>query len=607
MYRPEDRHGSGVLIVSISTLLAVLSVSMATASFRSELAAEVQNAAIGRRALEVCRSSLAEAALDFQVEANREGSPWYRELRAHLTSARGMESWISSDFKPAATLAMISGEDLQVAPVRVSAWRDFPVAREAGTFDEKFALVTLTSDVSARPDGAGPFRGRVRRQLQRSYHVKQTRIVSPAPFGGWTLYVNTVPQLSTEKDAYDRLLRTLTSRRESVERAYRTEIDQIIAALHGYLAYMVRKAADWDRAREEIAKTQDALDQVIALTPSAMGLTLPAVAGLETTIRDMKEKLKRDIATNLAAFHLPDEATFRGVAAHPYPPENLTADIGFQLTHGTWPSFRGFRAAPEGLVEPGADLDNPVVVERERVNSREIDFTLPPPPVLPRRPTYSLRTQDIAWLDRYGPITSEFRRYMSEHDRDLDLFTEAYAHEFARHEDLFHLLAARPVEFSRNLMNLGYQSSRASWFFADQDAFLRHVVGADGVARLSGVYAVKGDLTRFPALFEGRGYVAVEGRLELAGLSRRGASSTAVFFAGQDATAGGPCDAAILAPAGRLKSITLENTLGHAVVGAIAREDDFTVVRRRELGDSTASGIWINVAPVALAEALLRE
>jgi len=602
----RDRGGFGVLITSILVLLAMLSVSFSLASLGGGVTAETQNVSDGNRALEIARSCLAEAMLDFRKQVNAAGSPWYESTRAHRTSAAGMEDLIVGEYTPAATLAAVAGEDVSIAPVRVSVWHDFAIDPENGPYDEKYALVTLTADVSVRPSTLDPFRGRVRRQLQRSYQLKETRIVPPRPFSDWTLYVHRVPQLQAEKDAYDRLIRAVAHRRETIERFYGGEIDDIIRILKGYLNYMVRKARDWDQARDEIKKSQGALEMLIGATAGSMGMTASAVTQLTHKIESMKQDLKDDIARNLTAFNLSDEATFRQVAAHPYPPENLRADIDFQLAHGSWPAFRGYEATPEGLGKVGQVLSNPVVVEREEVTSREIGFTLPEPPAPPLRPRYSLRTQDIQWLGHYASIARVFRDYVNRYRSTLDTFTSAYAAEFKRHEDLFRLLDHVPAEYQRYLTDLGYQSRRASWFYQSQDTFLKAVVGTDGIARLNGVYAVKGDLTRFPASFVGRGYVTVESHLTLGDVGAR-RDSTAVFFAGGDATLNGSCDAAVLVPAGRLKSRELSHTVAQAVVNVITPEDDFTVKHRPEPGADGAEGLWVNVAPAPVAEALLRD
>lgn len=601
----KDRRGFGVLIGSISVLLAVLGVSISTAYMQGGVASETQNFAEGRRALEIGRSCLSEALLDFEIQVNDPGTSWYESTRSKRTSAKGMEHWIVGEYKPVSTLATVSGEDVKVAPVRISVWRDFAIDPDAGPYDEKYALVTLTADVSVRPAGFNPFRGTVRRQLQRSYHVKQTRVTSPQPFGRWTMYVHRVPQLKSARDAYDRIIKGFASRRENLLRLYRQEIDEIIKTLESYLDYMRRKAKDWDSRRKEIKKTEEALDKLIAVTAFSLGLTVPAVIQLQQTIKAMKKELKDDIQKNLNAFNLADEATFRRVGSNPYPPANLRTDIAFELARGSWPTFRGHRATPDGLVFPGHDLDKPVVVEREQVNSREIDYQLPEPPPAPRRPTYSLASRDIQWLDQYANITSEFRRYIREYDQSLSGFLGANAREFKRHEDLFRLLPADLPEYARHLTNLGYQARRASWFFKNQDEFLAHVVGKDGVARLNGIYAIQGDLTKLPARFQGRGHITVEARVSVGTLSRADERSTAVIYAGRDVTVNGSCDAAVLAPAGRLKSRALAQTVPHAVVSHITREDDFTVNYRPEFG-AVAAGLQVNVAPAPLAEALLR-
>lgn len=602
----RDRRGFGVLIATIFMLLAVLGVSVNTAARRGGLAAEAQAIAEGRRALEIGRSCLAEALLDFKASCNRPGTKWYDALRGAKTSATGMQSWLVAEFQPKTTLATLAGESVQIAPVRVSVWRDAAVDA-GGTGDEKFALLTLTADVGVTPGGVNPFRGVVRRQLQRSFHLKQTRVVAPQPFGRWTLYVHLAPQLARQKDAYARQITDFGARRNTIEKAYRGEIDEVIATLKSHLAWMVLKVADWDKAREEIAKARKEREKLAAITAMTLGLVSPALVKLDEAIEKMEKDLADDIAKVLAAFSLPDEATFRQVAANPYAPENLKRDIGFELERGSWPAFRGYQASPEGLLGGGDNLEMPVVVEREKVATRELDYRVPAPPALPVRPTYSVQTKDIAWTGQYATITREFVRYRTEYQARLREWLTAVGAEFARHEELFRLLPAVPAEHARYLGDLKYQSARASYVFESQDAFLKHVVGADGVARLDGVYAVKGELTRFPARYEGRGFIAVEKEIALGALTRPDARSTAVFFSGADVKLTGNPDAVVMAPAGRVTTTGAGTTVRQAVVAQVTAQDDFTAEAAPELGDAGPAGLWVNVAPAPLAEALLRQ
>lgn len=629
-----QRGGFGIVISTLFMLLAVMGTLVATAGRRGGLAAHTQAIAEGRRALEIGRSCLAEALVDFKEQANRPGTTWHDALRGSRTTAAGMNSWLVGELVPRTTIQAIGGESITIAPVRVSVWRDQAVDPEAGPHDEKFALLTLTADVSVTPGGWNPFRGVVRRQVQRSYHLKQTRVSAPDPFSRWTLYVHELPLLETQRADYDRTIRDVAKRRREIERAYGGEIDAIISAIEGYLRWMVQKVKDWDDIRADIAKLrrerekmklEDLFARVLEklhlpslLRKKIEKLVREVISGtikpmvdplgekLERVIEALERELAEDIRKALSAFNLPDEETFRRVAANPYPPANLRADIAFQLEAGTWPTYRGYAATPEGLATGGDDLTKPVVVERERVTSAEVDYRVPVVPALPRRPEYSLKTSDIAWTEKYGTITREFVRYREEYGTSIRAWLVAVGEEFTRHEELFHLLPAVPAEHARYLGHLEYQSARASWIFPDQDAFLAHVTGADGVARLTGVYAVQGDLTKFPARYTGHGFIAVERNVQLGAVAAE-AGAGAVFFAGGDITVNATVEAGLLAPGGRVKTPAAGPTVGNAVVRTIMRADQFTVERNEEAGASGAKGLSIDVAPVALAEALLRE
>lgn len=628
------RNGFGIVIATVFMVLAVMGTLIATAGRRGGLAAHTQAIAEGRRALEIGRSCLSEALLDFKSAVNQPGSKWYDALRGARTSAGGMSHWLVGEFTPVATPATIGGESVTIAPVRVSVWRDAAIDPAAGPYDEKFALLTLTADVSVTPGGWNPFRGAVRRQLQRSYHIKQTRVTSPQPFGRWTLYVHELPLLESQRADYDRLIREIGTRRGEIERAYGAEVDEIIATLRKYLAWMVKKAADWDEVRADIAKMRSEREKLKLedLFESVMKkLNLPSLLRrrieklirklieevvspttdpigrkLEAVIESFERELAEDIRRTLEAFNLPDEATFRRVAANPYPPENLRADIAFKLEAGTWPMFRGYAATPAGLGTGGENLRNPVVTEAEKVQSLELEYHVPVVPALPERPKYSLETRDIAWTEKYGTITREFVRYRDAYKTSLVQWLAAVKAEFERHEALFQVLPAVPEEHARYLGQLKYQAARASWMFPDQDSFLAHVTGPDGVARLSGVYAVKGDLTRFPARYAGRGFVAVEKNVELSNLARDGETSTAVFFAGGDVKVTGRLEAGVLAPGGGVVAPADGAVLRQALVRHVTRGDVFTVEVDRALGEAGPKGLSIDVAPAPLAEVLLR-
>jgi histone H3/H4 len=601
-----NRSGFGILMAGVSVLLAVLGVSLSSACLPEGVTARTRDLADGRRALEIGRSCLSEAILALRVSVNTPGNPWYAICRDRKTSAKGMEHWLVGELEPEATRRTVAGEDVSIVPVRVSVWRDFAIDPENGPFDEKYALVTLTADVSVRPAGLNPFRSSVRRQVQRSYHLKQARIASEAPFGTYTLYLHRAPQLVDGRDAYDRTIRAIGSRREALIKHYEREIDEIIKTLNEYLAHMKRRTVSWDGRRKEIAKTEEAYDKLVAVTPFALGLTAPAVVKTKDTLEAMRRELAEDLKKNLERFGLPDEATFRRVAANPYPPENLRADIAFELARGNWPAFRGTTATPDGLVLPGTNLERPVVVERETVNSREIEYQLPEAPEVPRRPVYSLDPKAVQWQDRYANITQEFGRYKREYGEDLENFLTATSCELERHESLFRLLAMDPPEYARQLTNLGLQARRASWFFEDQDSFLKQVVGPDGVARLNGVYAIRGDLTKMPARFAGRARIAVEGNVALCALAKADPRSSLLLYAGGDVAIAGSCEAEVQAPAGRLKSTVIGRTVSHAVVARITHDDEFTVARPAGSSAGGSDGLWVTIAPAPLAETLLR-
>lgn len=603
--RVGARRGFGIVMSSLGALVAVLSCAIYACYFGSGVATETMSTGVGRRALDVARSCLDETLLEFKATVNRPGTSWYQALRERFTRPEGMAWWLRGAM-PAGAAGQLA-PDARMLPVRASVWRDEPIAREAGQFDEKFALLTLTADVEVSRGMAFPFRGVVRREVQRTYHLRQVRVVAPQPFGKWTLYVHRVPQIEASRQTYDELVRKFWSRREELKRSYGQEILDIIATLERYLVYMRRKVGDWDKAQREIDDAKEQLQRLIAVTPLSLGLAVPWVVQLQDAIDGMKAKLKRDKETNLAAFALPDEATFRRVAANPYAPQQLVRDIAFELLEGAWPDFRGWRGTPRGLEGPGDDLGMPIVVKRDRVTSREIDYRLPAPPELPRRPTYSLASRDIQWLAQYSSITAEFRRYMSEYDAMLKALIEAYRGELSRHEQLFRLLSGIPPEYDRLLTSPEYHGARATWFFDDQESFEMSVTGPGGSARLDGAYAVKGALSRFPAAFRGRGYVYVEEGAKLAGVRRDSPAATLVVHSGRDVELDGSCEGAVLAPQGRLHSSDAGRTVGLAVVREIAREDEFTVQRAPELGDAGPAGLWVNVSPARLAGTILRD
>lgn len=603
----NSRRGMGILIATVSMTVVALMGAMYTAAYRTGVAGEAQNYGEGRRALELSRSALAEALAEFADSVNRPGTAWYDALRNHPTSREGMRWWLVDHALVPLSSQLAAAEGTALGQVRVSVWRDFAIAPETGPYDEKYALLTLTADAVHKTAGSAPFRGKIRRQLQRSYHVKQVRVVPAAPFQRWTLYVHRAPQLETQKQAYEDVIKRFAARRREIVSKYNTEIDDVVRGLGVYLTWMAKKVADWNKAYEEIKKAKEEHKKLVAIAPLTLGLAVPQAIQLGKIIEKMEADLADDIKKTCAAFNLPDEQTFRSVASNPYPPPQLKADIAFAISPGTWPAFRRWTASPEGYTGAGDRLDMPLVVERERVTSREIDYNMPISPDLPRRPTYSMATAQIAWLDRYGPITAEFKRYISEYDAALAAYLASTAGEFDRHESLFRLLPAVPDEYGQQLVNLNYQSRRATHIFPDQTAFLKHVVGPDGVAHLSGAYAVRGDLTQFPRRYSGHGHVCVEGQIRLEDVQRASPDATLAVLSGRDTVLTGSSDVAVAAPAGRVKAQSVEQTVGHAIVAGIAREDDFTVVRRPELVEPGPAGLWVTVAPAPLGEALLRQ
>lgn len=596
------RRGFGVVMASLGVLVAVLGCAIYTCAFAGGVASETVSGSEGRRALDVARSCLDEALVEFKTAVNRPGSGWYAALRERPTRPEGMAVWLRGEMPVPAARGL--APDADVRPVRSSVWRDEPILPGFGPYDEKFALLTFTADVAIARVRGFPFRGSVRREVQRSYHLRQVRLAVPPPFGQWTLYVHRVPQLETTRKAYDELIGKFWSRREQIKKTYDQEIRDVVSTISKYLDYMRKKVKDWDKAQEEIDKAKDQLDKLIIAVPLSMGLAAPWAVKLKKALDDMKERLRKDKRTNLDAFGLADEATFRRVAAEPYPPERLVQDISFDLDEGAWPDFRGWRARPTGLQGPGDDLGKPVVVEREQVESREIDYRLDDPEPLPDRPKYDLDPSKIVWLDRYAKIREAFRTYMAKYDASLGRLITKYRAEFQRHETLFRLLRAVPPEYDRLLIDPAYHATRAVWFFDDGESFERAVAPTGGLARLDGVYFVKGGLPHFPPKYRGRGYVFTMEKARL-GEVQAAAGSTLVVHSGADVDLDASCDAAVLAPRGRLRS--RGGTVGLAAVEEIVREDEFKVVRRKELGEAGPEGLWVNVSPARLGATMLRD
>ena len=557
-------------------VLAVLFIFVCFQQVIEGVTRQRESLSSGRRAFYLANAAINEGLLAFKEEVNvpsADPNSWFQRVRKRLASDYdGLERKL---LKSELTKGLVDSSGVKVAHIDVAVWSQYSI----NTLPyEKVALLTITAviDVPRRlPSLMGRY---IRRNVQKTFELRQVLITPPRPFDGFTFYLSRWMYLGNRKSDYEKFERDLEKQRVQLQDNLRKHMECTRDNVKNIIDQCNKIVDEYDRTVEKIEDKLSGSDE-----------------------RKAKQKLQQIVDQKVAEQGFDNYEEVKLVAS-------LSAECWFdaagysrEIKRFTFPPFR----------KGSEDLENPVYVERPNLQSSEMALEFPEPPELPEFPVFpqgKAFIQQADWENELSFLSSEYKKWFSDRESQLPPFESALQQELTRHETLFKLVPNDWVKiFQEEYEPLSVHKAwkhKASYCFANQQEWENFVPKIGGVYFLDGVYHIDGALQLGNISYKGTGAIAATENIDIDGASNSG-DGVLTLVAGKQLYLNGSVQAGLVAAQGAIRYS------GNSYKGSAAAfshsGDDFSAqfdpnLASRAEGDlDVPERFWINVAPYHLA------
>ena len=574
--RERCRRGIGVVVFLALIVVAVLFIFVCFQQVLEGVTRQRENLSSGRRAFYIANAAINEGLLAFKQEVNvpsYDPNSWFQKVRKRLSSDYdGLERKL---LLPEMTKGIVDSSGTKVKHIDVAVWSQYSINKLPY---EKVALLTITAVIEI-PRRLPSLMGRyVRRNVQKTYELRQVLMSPPRPFDGFTFYLNSWGYLNRRKTDYEKLQRDLEKQRVQLQDGIRKHMDLTRENVQKIIEQCQKIVSEYEKAENKIRDKASGSDE-----------------------RKYLQKLKEAVDQKVREQGFRDYAQVENVSY-------LSADCWMDAA-GYSKQLKGFNLPP--FRRGKEDLDNPVYVECPTLQSDQLDLVFPDPPDVPEYPTFPSGTSFISQVDWEGGLTflsSKYREWFSKRESQLPPYELSFQSALERHEALFKLVPNDWVKiFQDEYEPLAVSKAwkhKASYVFENQEEWELFIPKIGGVYVLNGVYHIDGAVKLSNLSYRGTGAICSSANLDIDGAVNVG-DGIMTLVAGKQLYLNGSVQAGLVAANGAVRYSG--NSYQGAAVAWRHSGDDFSATFDSNLASRTQDGgdalqiFWVNVAPYHLA------